>query len=298
MRLHFPDAPDQDHLVTGTVAVTHTEDDGVRVINLSDLDQQAQGGVPAHAMLLDVEPCDDGLAKLRVHGQTRCHINARPVQSFAWVRAGDALVVEPKGYQSLTVHLQSHTSPDVLTQPLAASPSKDHDVRLVLRGLSGSRYGQSLSIQPALALRQDADDHLSAVVASIGVTEAGVVLTAEDDHSVLVNGHEVQQVCLQAGDQIQIKQQRYVLEAPGHQGGNKEPNTRQQPAVSAAHAAATDVLGAHEVSALRAADAPTDQQPAVPPLSKKPDASNDMTYVWLIVAAVLICALLFFLLFF
>lgn len=297
MRLHFPDAPDQDHMVAGTVVVTHTADDGVRVINVSDLGQEAQGSVPAHAMLLDVEPCDHGLAKLRVHGETRCHINARPVQSFAWVRAGDALVVEPKGYESLTVHLQSDTSPDVLTQPLSASPSKDHDVRLALRGLSGSRYGQSLSIQPALALRLDADDHLSAVVASIGVTEAGVVLTAENDHNVLVNGHPVQQVRLQAGDQVQIKQQRYVLEAPGHQGGHKEPNTRQQAAVTAADVASTDVLGQQAVSALRAAESPTDQQPAVPPKFKQSNGSNDMTYVWLIVAAVLICALLFFVLF-
>lgn len=298
MRLHFPDAPDQDHLITATTVVSHTAEEGLQVISASQMGQDAPANVPANAMLLDIEPSKHGLAKLRVHGETRCHVNARPVQSFAWVRAGDALVIEPKGYESLTLHLQSDVSPDALTQPLAASLSQDHDVRLALRGLSGSRYGQSLSIQPAWPLRLDADDHLSPVVASIGVTEAGVVLTVEDDHNVLVNGHPVQQVCLSAGDQIQIKQQRYVLEAPGHQGGTKEPNTRQQAAITSADiTAATDVLGQSEVDALRDADAPTDQQPAVTSWQKKPEASNDMTYVWLIVAAVLICALLFFIFF-
>lgn len=147
-------------------------------------------------------------------GMRGVHVNGRPVQRMAQVRAGDAIYVD--GVELL---LQS----DSLPAAMPGAGSGQGDPRVVLRGVGGKYHGRSIALlRPCLVGRgRDAgiriDDPL--------VGERHAQLELQGDRVLLkdlgsadgswVNGVAVRDALLQAGDQVAFDaQHRFVVEVP------------------------------------------------------------------------------------
>jgi len=144
------------------------------------------------------------------------HVNGRPVQHVALLRAGDSIHVDG-GELLLTA------SSD--TRPLPPStPTPRHslaNLRLTLRGIGGQHHGRSVSLEHPRRVGRAADADIRIEGPGIGEFHAliegvdgqAVLRGAEAD--VLVNGQRVREAVLHAGDQIAFDvQHRFVLEGP------------------------------------------------------------------------------------
>lgn len=194
------------------------------------------------------------------------HVNGRPVQHVAMLRAGDSIHVD--GNELLLT-----AANDGRVMPQAAGATRDPigNLRLTLRGIGGAHHGRSISLeQPRrIGRASDADIRIEGpgIVERHAVLEAinGQVVLRDADADVLVNGLRVRQAVLHAGDQIAFDvQHRFVLEGP------------PPPAAGPSHAAR-----------LRAAFAEDADELPTPPrkswLQRMP---------WLLVAAILLAAAL------
>lgn len=147
-------------------------------------------------------------------GMRGVHVNGRPVQRMAQLRAGDAIYVD--GVELL---LQAGSLP--AGTPLGAAGQ--NDPRVVLRGVGGKYHGRSIAlVKPCLVGRsRDAgiriDDPLFG--------ERHAQLELHGDRVLLkdlgsaegswVNGVAVRDAVLQAGDQVAFDgQHRFVVEVP------------------------------------------------------------------------------------
>jgi pSer/pThr/pTyr-binding forkhead associated (FHA) protein len=154
---------------------------------------------------------------LTVAGTARgVHVNGRPVQHVALLRAGDSIHVD--GGELLLAAANDDRAP---AAPTGAPRDAVANLRYALRGVGGTHHGRAISLQSPrrvgramdVDIRIDgpgiADQH-----ATVEVVGHRVVLHATGG-DVRVNGQPVRELDLRAGDQLAFDvQHRFVLEGP------------------------------------------------------------------------------------
>ena len=141
------------------------------------------------------------------------HVNGRPVQRTALLRAGDTVYVD-----GVEISLAKHS----LAGAAEAAPTTDEpDPRVVLRGISGPHHGRSLTLERRRTIGSGADadvrvDSLAERHAQLAMEGHQAVLRViARDAEVLVNGEPCRSAVLQPGDQVAFDgHHRFVLEAP------------------------------------------------------------------------------------
>ncbi len=150
------------------------------------------------------------------HGMRGIHVNGRPVQRMALLRAGDSVYLD--GVEILV--RAAHLSIDAF---LPAGREDPGDPRIVLRGVGGQLHGRSFPMgQPCLVGRS----HDAAIrVDEAGFAEQHARLERRGDRvllqnlvsgsTTLVNGVPVRDAVLVAGDQVVFEgRHRFVVEVP------------------------------------------------------------------------------------
>ncbi len=144
------------------------------------------------------------------------HVNGRPVQHVAMLRAGDSIHVD--GSELLLV-----AANDGRAMPQANGTPRDSigNLRLTLRGIGGTHHGRSISLEQPRRIGRagDADIRIEGhgIAGHHATVEAvnGQAVLRDADAEVLVNGQRVRHAVLHAGDQIAFDvQHRFVLEGP------------------------------------------------------------------------------------
>ena len=147
-------------------------------------------------------------------GMRGVHVNGRPVQRMAQLRAGDAIYVD--GVELL---LQAGSLP--AGTPLGAAGQ--NDPRVVLRGVGGKYHGRSIALVKACLVGRSRDAGIRIDDPLFG--ERHALLELHGDRVLLkdlgsaegswVNGVAVRDAVLQAGDQVAFDgQHRFVVEVP------------------------------------------------------------------------------------
>ena len=194
------------------------------------------------------------------------HVNGRPVQHVAMLRAGDSIHVDG-GELLLTA------ANDPGATPHAASGQRDSvsSMRLVLRGIGGQHHGRSITLETPrrIGRASDADIRIEGpgIAEQHAIVEAihGQAILRDAQADVMVNGHRTRQAALQAGDQIAFDvQHRFVVEGP--------------PPAAVTNASAARMQAAFDDERADAAPAPQRTWPQRMP--------------WLLVAAVMLAAAL------
>lgn len=163
--------------------------------------------------------CNDrrGIWMTVAEGMRGIHVNGRPVQQVAMLRAGDSVHVD--GAELLL--LGAPSAPEAATLNKEASRELASNLRLVLRGIGGSHHGRSLNLDTPVRIGSAPDatiriqgERIAAEHAVVELRDGRIVLRdAADD--VLVNGHRTRGTLLRNGDQIAFGvQHRFVVEAP------------------------------------------------------------------------------------
>jgi pSer/pThr/pTyr-binding forkhead associated (FHA) protein len=144
------------------------------------------------------------------------HVNGRPVQHVAMLRAGDSIHVD--GNELLLT-----AANDGREVPPASGAPRDPvaTLRLALRGIGGNHHGRSISLDKPRRIGRAADADIRIDGPGIADLHAvvdvvnGQAVLRDAGADVLVNGQRVRQALLQAGDQIAFDvQHRFVLEGP------------------------------------------------------------------------------------
>jgi len=152
-------------------------------------------------------------------------VNARPVKRIAFLRAGDLVCLA--GVQIRLESDQPPPAPTVADVSVRRRSPEDASalgvVRASLRGLSGAWFGRSLPLASPRVLGRGAGS--DARLDGAGVQERHAQIDIEDGAVVIrslsptaamrVNGHAVRAAILAQGDQMELGDQRFVLEAPG-----------------------------------------------------------------------------------
>ena len=206
LRLHFGNRQQPDRaLATGVHRVVR---EASGLIGVGD---NAQGALLAQF-------CVDrrGLWLQVASGSRGIHVNGRPVQRMALLRAGDTIYLD--GAEILVQ--ASHQGLDAVPQP---DPGDSNDPRIVLRGLGGQHHGRAYTLsQPCLVGRSTA---AAIHIDEPGFAERHAQLERRGDRVLLrdlgsatgsmVNGVVVRDALLAAGDQVAFgSQHRFVLEVP------------------------------------------------------------------------------------
>ncbi len=205
LRLHFSNRQQPDRpLVTGVHRVVREASGQLGV------GDNAQGALLAQF-------CVDrrGLWLQVASGIRGVHVNGRPVQRMALLRAGDAVYVD--GAEILIQ--ASHQSVDAMPQ----SDKDDDDPRVVLRGVGGRHHGRSFPVSRRCLVgrAREADIRID----DPGFSERHAQLERRGDcvllHDLgsaagsLVNGVAVREALLAAGDQVAFdSQNRFIVEVP------------------------------------------------------------------------------------
>ena len=145
------------------------------------------------------------------------HVNGRPVQHVAMLRAGDSIHVD--GNELL---LTAANDGRAMAQATGTAPRDPvGNLRLALRGIGGAHHGRSISLEQPRRIGRafDADIRIEGpgIAERHALVEAvnGQAILRDTEADVLVNGQRVRQAVLQAGDQIAFDvQHRFVLEGP------------------------------------------------------------------------------------
>ena len=206
LRLHFGNRQQPDRaLVTGVHRVVR------EASGLLGVGDNAQGALLAQF-------CMDrrGLWLQVASGIRGIHVNGRPVQRMALLRAGDTVYLD--GAEIIVQ--ASHQGVDAVPP---ADPGDSNDPRIVLRGLGGKHHGRAYNLsQPCLVGRAPgASIHIDVP----GFAERHALLERRGDQVLLrdlgsslgsmVNGVAVRDALLTAGDQVAFdSQHRFVLEVP------------------------------------------------------------------------------------
>lgn len=207
MRLSFANAvsPDRE-LLRGEISLGASAVDDVRL----DL----PGVHDHHARLL----FDESGVWLRNHGPL-VHVNARPVRELALLRPGDRVHLGTAEFV-----LQASSAPRMPpAQPMPPLHAREIPQGvLVLRGLGERFAGQAFTLGEHIRIGSAADARIAldsryaaAAEADINVMHDCVMIEALSPVSPLVNGYPVRKALLEAGDQIEVRGLRFVLEAPG-----------------------------------------------------------------------------------
>jgi len=173
-----------------------------------------------------VQFCVDrrGLWLQVANGIRGIHVNGRPVQRMALLRAGDAVYVD--GAEILVQ--AAHQGLDALPQADAAGNA--NDPRIVLRGVGGKHHGRSFTLSKPCVVGRS---HSAAIhIDDPGFAERHAQLERRGDNVLLrdlgsangsrVNGLEVRDALLAAGDQVAFgSQHRFVVEVPWLESANE-----------------------------------------------------------------------------
>lgn len=156
------------------------------------------------------------------------HVNGRPVQHVAMLRAGDSIHVD--GNELLLTAANDGRAP-----PPAGTAQRDPigNLRLVLRGVGGAHHGRSISLEKPRRIGRATDADIR--IEGPGIAERHALVEAVNGQAVLrnaeagvlVNGQRVREAVLQAGDQIAFDvQHRFVLEGPPPHAADNSPAAR------------------------------------------------------------------------
>ena len=157
------------------------------------------------------------------------HVNGRPVQHVAMLRAGDSIHVD--GNELLLTAANDGRALPQATGTTSRDPIGN--LRLVLRGIGGAHHGRSISLEQPRRIGRAGDADIR--IEGPGIAERHALLEAvngqavlrEAEADVLVNGQRVRQAVLQAGDQIAFDvQHRFVLEGPPPPQAGPSPAAR------------------------------------------------------------------------
>lgn len=163
-------------------------------------------------------------------GMRGVHVNGRPVQQVAMLRAGDS--IHANGCELLL-----YAANDDRDRALAA-PVRDPagNLRLALRGVGGAHHGRSLSLEKPRRVGSAANADLRIDGAGIAPEHAlleasnGQAMLRQAAADVLVNGRPVREALLRSGDQIVFGvQHRFVLEGPPPSVSLPTPRMQAQP---------------------------------------------------------------------
>ena len=154
---------------------------------------------------------------LAVADDVRCvHVNGRPVQHLALLRAGDSIHVDG-GELLLTAANEQRELPTGAVTPRDSIAN----LRLSLRGIGGQHHGRSISLEKPRRIGRAADADIR--IEGPGIADQHAVIEGVNGMAVLrdagadflLNGLRVREAVLQAGDQIAFDvQHRFVLEGP------------------------------------------------------------------------------------
>ncbi len=247
MRLSFPNGEHPDVLLEeGELTIGGAPGNRVLIPGLGLADRHACIKLDAQRGIL-----------LHVLGSSAsAHVNARPVRELALLRLGDVvslerlqLLVKPDRDSLIDGKVPGDSRP--LTDPAQRTAAS----RVVLRGVSGSYSGRSLSLRDPIRIGSGAgmdvhldDPDLRDHHATLEIHGERVLLRdhGSTDGSV-VNGVPVRDAVLHPGDQIAFDGHRFVLEAPG-----LPPRGAAQAMTSPGQAAGTT----QTLQAVRVSDAP------------------------------------------
>ena len=174
------------------------------------------GPVAADAPAL-LQLCNDrrGIWMTVNEGMRGVHVNGRPVQQVAMLRAGDSIHAD--GCELLLYAANDDRAPP----PSAPARDPAGNLRLVLRGVGGPYHGRCVSLDRPRRVGSAADADLR--IEGSGIAPEHALLEAANGQAVLrhaaadvlVNGRTVRQAVLHSGDQIAFGvQHRFVLEGP------------------------------------------------------------------------------------
>lgn len=207
LRLHFSDRRQADHPLSAGVHRLVRQPNGV--LGIGD-------GVPG---VLLAQICLDrrGLWLQVPSGAPGVHVNGRPVQRMALLRAGDAVYVDG-------VELLLQAPARAVAGSPASAGGDDHagDPRVALRGVGGQHHGRSFTLGPPrlVGAAADADIRIDdpafparhALLERRGET---VLLRGLGKEPSLVNGIAMNDAVLGGGDQVVFDgQHRFVVEIP------------------------------------------------------------------------------------
>lgn len=153
-------------------------------------------------------------------GAGSVHVNGRPVQRMAMLRIGDTVHADDA---EMVLAGAPRPSLPPMAPTNASSARREHDPRMVLRGLGGRHHGRSFTLdRPRLVGSDDAcdiridDPPFSGRHCSVGM-EGGLLVLRDlgSEEGSIVNGNPVRDAVLRPGDQIVFDaQQRFAVEAP------------------------------------------------------------------------------------
>lgn len=175
------------------------------------------GPVPADTDWL-LQVCNDrrGIWLTVADALRGVHVNGRPVQNVALLRAGDSIHVD--GSELLLTAANGEREP---APPSGAPRDPVANLRYALRGIGGAHHGRAISLEqarrigraPGADIRIDGPG-IAEAHASVEIVDQQVLLRATGGE-VQVNGQRVRALVLRAGDQVVFDvQHRFVLEGP------------------------------------------------------------------------------------
>lgn len=282
MRLTFPNREHEDALIGAGDTRIGAAADNTIVLNHS--------GVAAHHAQLSVG--DRGIV-LSVCDAARTHVNTRPVREKAILRLGDVVsldtlqfVLKPDSDDSIRRDLPPMRSLTPL--PPVSTPPRITPPKVLLRGVSGTRFGKIVAVRGQLVIGRSPDTDLPLDEPEMMPRHAAIETSGEaiflrdlgSKNGTSVNGVQVRNAILHAGDQIAFTRNRFVLEAPGLP-------VRAEPAASGA--AAPSGQASNITQTMRAINLAHDN---TAPTSANDDAEarNKNDIWWLIIAAAVIAS--------
>ena len=214
LRLHFGNRQQPDRaLVTGVHRIVR------EASGLLGVGDNAQGALLAQFCMVH-----RGLWLQVAVGIRGIHVNGRPVQRMALLRAGDTVYLD--GAEILVQ--ASHQGLDAVPP---ADPADANDPRIVLRGVGGMHHGRAFTLsQPCLVGRSpDAEIRID----DPGFADRHAQLERRGDRVLLrdlgsstasmVNGVPVRDALLAAGDQVAFgSQHRFLVEVPWQEASGED----------------------------------------------------------------------------
>lgn len=263
MRLHFLQAETNDALLTeGETTIGSGRDCSVVV--------PGEGVEPLHVIITN----DVRGAILWVRSATALtHVNGRPVREKALLHVGDTVNLGGVGMNLLPDTDTSIAAPppatgatDAMTTDTVETRYRSAPPRALLRGVSGAYFGKVIGIQGRLVIGRDSAADLDLDEPEMPRRHAQIEVTAEgiylrdlgSSNGTYVNGVQVRDAVLYAGDQIAFDRNRFLIEAPG------TPN-RAQAARQASGVAASAPASRPVASAADPATTAPETLPATPP---------------------------------
>lgn len=200
---------------------------------------------PPHAPL--VQFCVDrrGVWLNVPEGMRGVHVNGRPVQRMAMLRAGDTVYLD-----GIEVVLAGAPVSEVLPHELAGMPTDNNgDQRVVLRGVGGPYHGRCFTLERPRTIGRLRESDIR--IDDPGVAERHARIELHGDRVVLrdmgsvdgtmVNGDRVRDAVLASGDQVVIDaHHRFVVEAPGMRNLDRDRRSNDELALSTRQQVAED----------------------------------------------------------